>query len=443
MKLEKMYALGRRAGVLLGALACCLSAAAGEYVWTGAVDGCWTNAANWTVGGVVATQPPGQIDLSDGIVGGSLGDSAVFSGTSDNTTVDLDGLHSIKDVTVTGASTPAYTFGTSSSQILHLETDSTILVDSSVTAMPLFPCGIGIATDGNKSNPTIQNDAAQTLVLNKVGYVTGASSWLETLLTLAGTGTIRLAGTLTDMSLWQLKPTFKASRVIVAANWTSLHGLVLATPTVGTVELENGAVVAMGDSWCTLSVSYDTQIIGNGTVRMASHNRGGSAGWWDGDINIAGARTLTLGENVTLANARDESAWRGGVRRTNGGTLVINGPNTMPGLVQLHNGTTRVSSIAQLGGTAVGHDKIVVQGGARLVYAGAGETVTRMVVMTNGAAIVEQAGTGSLVVNSAMQTLSGKTGRLTLVNNSSAAATWNGVIPATVTGVTVDRKSVV
>ena len=447
MKIERMYVWGRKAVVLLGVLACGWSVAADEYVWTGAADGYWTNAANWTVGGVVATQPPGQIGPTSEVTGGSLGDSAVFSQASANTTIDLDGLHSIKDVTVTGASTPAYTFGTSSSQILHLESNSTILVDSSVTAMPLFPCGIGIVTDGFKSafEPTIQNDADQALVINKVGYITrvaGSSGWLETKLTLTGTGSFRLAGSLTSMNGWQVKPTFSAhGKITVAADWTGLHSLVLATTTGGTLELENGAIVALGDSWCTLSVNYDAQIIGNGTVRMASHDRGGSAGWWDGDINIAGSRTLTLGENVTLANARDESAWRGGVRRTNGGTLVINGPNTMPGLVQLHNGTTRVSSIAQLGGTAAGHDKIVVQGGARLVYAGAGETVTRTVVMTNGAAIVEQAGTGPLVVNSAMQTLSGLTGRLTLVNNSSATATWSGVIPATVTGVTVEGST--
>lgn len=444
MELQRMYVWGRKVSVLLGVLACCWSVSADEYVWTGAADGYWTNAANWTVSGAVPAQPPGQVDLPDGAIGGSLGDSAVFSQTSANTTINLAGLHSIKDVTVTGASTPVYTFGTSSFQVLRLESNSTILVDSSVTAMPLFPCGIGIVTDGFKTafEPTIQNDADQTLVINKVGYITkvaGASGWLETKLTLAGTGSFRLAGSLITMNSWQLKPTFKVGgKVFVAADWTNLHGLALSGTTGNVVELENGAIVGMGDSWCTLSVNYDTQIIGNGTVRMASHDRGGSAGWWDGDINIAGSRTLTLGENVTLANARDESAWRGGVRRTNAGTLVINGPNTMPGLVQLHNGTTRVSSIAQLGGTAVGHDKIVVQGGARLVYAGAGETVTRMVVMTNDAAIVEQAGTGPLVVNSAMQTLSGLTGRLTLVNNSSATATWSGVIPATVTGVTVE-----
>ena len=32
-----------------------LSLTAGTYTWTGAQDACWTNAANWTVGGAVAT----------------------------------------------------------------------------------------------------------------------------------------------------------------------------------------------------------------------------------------------------------------------------------------------------------------------------------------------------------------------------------------------------
>ncbi|MBO7685122.1 MAG: hypothetical protein J6V72_01980, partial [Kiritimatiellae bacterium] len=61
MELERMYVWGRKASVLLGVLACCWSVAADEYVWTGAADGFWTNAANWTVSGAVATQPPGQV----------------------------------------------------------------------------------------------------------------------------------------------------------------------------------------------------------------------------------------------------------------------------------------------------------------------------------------------------------------------------------------------
>ena len=48
MKHERMHVWGRKAGVLLGVLACCWSVAADEYVWTGAADGYWTNAANWT-----------------------------------------------------------------------------------------------------------------------------------------------------------------------------------------------------------------------------------------------------------------------------------------------------------------------------------------------------------------------------------------------------------
>ena len=190
MKLERMYVLGCKVGVLLGALTCCWSAAAAEYVWTGAADGYWTNAANWTVSGAVATQPPGQVDLPDGTVGGDLGDTAVFSQASANTTINLAGHHSIFHVTVTGAQTPVYTFGTSDAQILRFEFEGILLVDASVVNMPLLTCGLGIVTDGMKTafNVRFENNASETLVLNKVGYITkatGASGWLETTLTLA------------------------------------------------------------------------------------------------------------------------------------------------------------------------------------------------------------------------------------------------------------------
>ncbi len=415
-----------------------------EYVWTGAEDGFWTNAANWTVGGAVATQPPGQVDLPDGTVGGSLGDTAVFSRSSANTTINLAGHHSISNVTVTGAATPCYTFGTSASQILHFEMRGRLLVDASVVNMPLLTCGLGIVTDGIDTafDVRFENNAAETLVLDKVGYVTkapGAKSWLETTLTLAGTGNFRLEGVITSMNYWSLKPTFNAPKVTVAADWTGLHNLVLSRSDGLTLELEDGAVVAMGDSWCSLQAHYDTLVTGNGTVRMASSQRNGV--WWDGEISIAANRTLTLDENVTLANSKSDSAWRGSARRTNAGTLVINGPNTMPKSLHLLNGTTRISSIAQLGGTAAGEDFVLLEGGARLVYAGAGETVARTVVMTNGAATVEHAGTGALAINGALETLSGKTGRLTLVNDSGEPATWGGAIPATVAGVTVEGST--
>ena len=93
MKLEQMYVRGRKIGVLLGALTCGWSAAAAEYVWTGAEDGYWTNAANWTVGGAVATQPPGQVDLPDRTVGADLGGTAILSQASANKPPNRAGHH--------------------------------------------------------------------------------------------------------------------------------------------------------------------------------------------------------------------------------------------------------------------------------------------------------------------------------------------------------------
>lgn len=51
------------------ALVCALAAAAASafaetYSWTGAVDGRWTNAANWAVGGVAAATAPGPADIA-------------------------------------------------------------------------------------------------------------------------------------------------------------------------------------------------------------------------------------------------------------------------------------------------------------------------------------------------------------------------------------------
>lgn len=88
-----------------------LSLTAGTYTWTGAQDACWTNAANWTVGGAVATVPPGLIDTGDAenSTMGDAADAVVFGACAGATAIDLSGLHSIAELTVSGADASQYT----------------------------------------------------------------------------------------------------------------------------------------------------------------------------------------------------------------------------------------------------------------------------------------------------------------------------------------------
>ena len=126
--------------VMMLATAGSCSLMAGEtFTWTGAQDAFWTNAANWTVGGAAATRCPGvvwDVNSADGSVPERpSNDSAVFSGASGNTVVDLAGLYSVQNVRFTGAGLPKYVLGTGGpDQFLPFETNGSFRVESEVPA---------------------------------------------------------------------------------------------------------------------------------------------------------------------------------------------------------------------------------------------------------------------------------------------------------------------
>lgn len=159
-----------------------LAAFAGRtYTWTGAQDSRWTNPANWTVDGAVATACPGVVSNEvNGVFAPAppSSDTAVFdSAGSARTTVDLEGLYSVAHVRVSGAAAPKYTFGTGITQTLPLETNGSFVVEGSVKAenCPLinanlaFPANVDSAwwSGANIGTQlTYANDTAGTLTLN-------------------------------------------------------------------------------------------------------------------------------------------------------------------------------------------------------------------------------------------------------------------------------------
>lgn len=85
-------------------------AAPTEYIWTGAQDAYWTNAANWAVGGVAPSDVPGRYLTPGGEVT-NLDAVAVFDATGGGrATVWLDGHLCVSSV-VFRAGAPVYTLG--------------------------------------------------------------------------------------------------------------------------------------------------------------------------------------------------------------------------------------------------------------------------------------------------------------------------------------------
>ena len=115
---DKRWILPLMLGATMGLLA-------DTWVWTGAQDAFWTNAANWTVGGVVATVPPGRYLASDGTLTGVGDASAEFPALAEGrpTTIDLSGAWDVRNLTVKGGA-PRYTFGTANSQALCIAAET-------------------------------------------------------------------------------------------------------------------------------------------------------------------------------------------------------------------------------------------------------------------------------------------------------------------------------
>ena len=108
--------IGRRGIVGLVLLAAAtVSAAPTEYVWTGAQDAYWTNAANWTVNGAAAMDAPGvrfTTGKPDWQTFTNMNATASFGAVADGapTTINLDGLFFVSNLVVK-AGAPKYTFG--------------------------------------------------------------------------------------------------------------------------------------------------------------------------------------------------------------------------------------------------------------------------------------------------------------------------------------------
>ena len=376
-----------------------LSLTAGTYTWTGAQDACWTNAANWTVGGAVATVPPGLIDTGDAEnpTTGDAADAVVFGACAGATAIDLSGLHSIAELTVSGADAPQYTFGTAESQVLRFACGGFLTISSDVVQMPIFPAlGIGTDITTGKLALTVCNDSAQELVFNKYGYLTkgaGASSWGEAQVKFLGAGPLRFTQQSTSLSNWQLKYIFNGTgRVTLDANLNGTHGVDFRPDGTAPVEVVfNNASMEFSDIYCYLYVTGNVRFTGTGTLVFESDNTDKLI---DSRISVAANRTLTLDEGITVKNVtlgkQPEGSWMPGVLRLDTGLLAMEGTLVAEGGLRLRGGTTQVRRMDQV---ATG-DLVEISSGASLSYAGAGETITKSLVITNGNAVIRHQGTG-------------------------------------------------
>ena len=418
--------------------------------WTGAESGSWTNAANWTAG------VPGQYVASDGTAAGETGCTAVFASVEQgaSTTINLDGLVGIKNITITGASAPQYTFGTKSAQNLPMEGwGGKLLVESSVVNLPVLTCSLGLGLNVETGMDVyLENNSSETLSINNFGYFTKTVSGTPTInLHFSGSGTVRLAGSAKETGSMYVNYKFLLDGLgRLEINTSSLSSLTRLTYIDVPADRAETNVVRIA-SGCTILVNTPTAVgihaagnlrfEGEGTLSLRGGYYLGSGQSGTSDysthstgIQVESGRTIEFA-SILAGKAASGSAMTNakcGMVVSGQGRVVLSGENTIPGRVDVIGSgvAVEVPSLGLKGeASSLGTwDAIRISGNSRLVFTGVDGTTDRILELgqaTSKGAVLEHAGSGTLTFASSVTQLAANI-TLDLRNNTANDAVFSG-----------------
>ncbi|MGN0833313.1 MAG: autotransporter-associated beta strand repeat-containing protein [Kiritimatiellia bacterium] len=477
-----------------------------EYVWTGAQDAYWTNAANWTVGGAVPADVPGRY-LTFGGEATNLDAVAVFDATGgDRTTVWLDGHLCVSSV-VFRAGAPVYTLGEQNYGLyfalaheggrLVVEPGAHAPVISGVVTL-VYSAGMAARVANTYDQPgeaRYLNYADEPLVLRNFGNRgSGFPSGYATLgwyryTGLGGTGDIRIESWQQNQSVVCLNYYPEGAGKVYLRGTTQNQWL---TQFVRCHQVGGGrkAVVEVYQDELQISQSEAAKIAplrvygagselrfvasGDGRIGLRGFDKAaalGNTSYGEGYLRTAadvetGARlvfdcplksytTIDYGTDKRLeADPRDGLYFHRG-----GGTMLLGGENSSAGGVDLAS-DTEGATLAFERTDALGSGPVRIGRAGCLAFVGAEDTVfDRDLVLTNRSlnvfyeapatiaptAVFRQAGAGALTVASTLDVVSGADAQAVLVldNASSAPATWTGVLRDSADGLEQGRLQVV
>ena len=329
---------------------------AASDIWTGATDAFWANA-NW----VGTPNVPGT------------GDTATFGGADSglgNNTIDLGGgvtIHSI----LFDQTGPAYAIGTGAAQVLTLNNNGTITMNSTVTNNQAIDATVLLGDDGTAQPFTITNNSTSN-GLSIAGNITGSAGAGIKTLTVTGSGNTGIGGIIGDGS---------GGTVALAKSDTGT--LTLSGPNTfsGGATLNTGKLVLGNAS--ALGATAGTFVINGGTLDSSVANlvnANNNPQTWNNSFTFLGSQNLDLGtgaifftNNVTLTVPVGSL--------TVGGNITVSGNNknlteTGPGMLILKGNNILNPGSDQNGGA------ITIQSGGTLFIA-AGTTSTQGTGSTN------------------------------------------------------------
>lgn len=483
--------IGRRGIVGLAlSVAATVSAAPAEYVWTGAQNAYWTNAANWTVGGAAATDAPGvRFTTKDWQTFTNLNATASFGAIEEGkpTTINLDGLFFVSNLVVK-AGAPKYTFGTAG-QYLGLAHEGGRFTVEKGAAAPTVAGVYGFLwypgmkeskpdTYDTPDEARFVNESEGELVLSNFGNTSPnapssgiGGTWCR-FIGLGGTGDIRigswskkrtsvalnlypegaqrllLVGTTADPKTDQLVRGIqvgggrKATVVVVEKT------LELGQGTEVTTGKKKMPVVRVRDAGTRLTFTGDG-VVGLHGMNQKSKPETFGKGFVPAGANIdAGAELVFVckvdgffGSNAVTQKSPQESFY---FHRGAGTLSFTRTDNAFEGGIDLLSFDKANATLAFTDPGQMGPGAIRIGNAGRLLYTGTealafgkdlaitNKTVGvdyEYTVPVDASATVEQGGAGALTVTSPVD-ISGTGGKavLTLANSTAVAATWAGVL---------------
>lgn len=481
--------IGRRVVVGLAlSVAAAVSAAPAEYVWTGAQNAYWTNAANWTVGGAVATDVPGvRFTTKDWQTFTNLNATASFGTVEEGkpTTINLDGLFFVSNLVVK-AGAPKYTFGTAG-QYLGLAHEGGRFTVEKGAAAPTVAGVYGFLwypgmkeskpdTYDTPDEARFVNESEGELVLSNFGNTSPntpsgiGGTWCR-FIGLGGTGDIRidswskkrtsvalnlypegaqrllLVGTTADPKTDQLVRGIqvgggrKATVVVVEKT------LELGQGTEVTTGKKKMPVVRVRDAGTRLTFTGDG-VVGLHGMNQKSKPETFGKGFVPAGANIdAGAELIFackvdgfFGSNAVTQKSPQESFY---FHRGAGTLSFTRTDNAFEGGIDLlsfdKNATLAFTDPGQMGPGAIriGNAGRLLYTGTEALAFGKDLAITNKTVgvdyeptaSVDASATVEQGGAGALTVSSKVDVSgTGGTAVLTLANSTAVAATWAGVL---------------
>lgn len=475
--------IGRRVVVGLAlSVAATVSAAPAEYVWTGAQDAYWTNAANWTVGGAVATDVPGvRFTTRDWQTFTNMNATASFGAVEEGkpTTINLDGLFFVSNLVVK-AGAPKYTFGTAG-QYLGLAHEGGRFTVEKGAAAPTVVGVYGLLyypgmpqyeadTYDTPDEAWFVNESNEELVLSNFGMKSPNAPdvylWYRSF-GFGGTGNVKIdswsqSQSCVGLNLYPegdqcLRLVGTDPKINQLVRRIQVGGGRSATVEVvdGTLELGQGINVQLVGKTLKLPVvrvrDAGTRLTftGEGVVGLHGMSKKSNPGVFGTGFVPAGAN-IDAGAELIFACKVDGFASSGYSQESfyfhdGAGTLSFTRTdNAFEGGIDLlsfdkGNATLAFTDPAQLGPGAIriGNAGRLLYTGTEALAFGKDLAITNKTVgvdyeptaSVDASATVEQGGAGALTVTSPVD-VSGTDGKavLTLANSTAVAATWAGVL---------------